>query len=79
MTRICDDGLHQFLFEHEGAELVNLKLLRGDSPDVSKEQICEQLQSALVQKAAGQAHTVKDFSDVAGGGSINLAELEKLL
>jgi hypothetical protein len=67
------------LFEHEGASLVNLKLLRGDSPDVSKEQICEQLHSALVQKAAGQAHTVSNFPDTKGGGSIILAELEKLL
>jgi hypothetical protein len=79
MDRNCDSALHDFLFKHKGTELVNLKLLRGDSPDVTKEQICEQLRSAFVQKAANQARTVSDFPSEGGAGSVDLAGLEKKL
>lgn len=77
MTRTCNEMLQEFLFENEGTDLVNLKLLRGDSPDVSKEDICDQMHSAFIQVAATQATTLKDFPDSDGGGSINLPEFEK--
>jgi hypothetical protein len=79
MKRICDIALHEFLYEHEGTELVNLKLLRGDSRDVLKEQICDQLKSAMIQKAANQANTLKDFPSSKGANSITLVELEEKL
>jgi hypothetical protein len=69
--------LHDFLFQNEGTELVNLKLLRGDSPDVSKEEICDQIHSAIIQVASGEAASMEDFPDIAGVGSINLLEFEK--
>lgn len=79
MTRTWNDMLHDFLFENEASELLNLKLLRGDSPDVTKEDICEQLHAAFVQRAANQAHTVTEFPELEGSGGINLSELENRL
>lgn len=79
MTRTWNDMLHDFLFDNEESKLLNLKLLRGDSPDVTKENICEQLHAAFVQRAANQAHTVTIFPEPEGSGGINLVSLENRL
>ena len=79
MTRTCNDMLRDFLFKNKGSELVNFRLFRGDSPDVTKEEICKQLHSAFVQRAAGQAHTTDIFPGASGAGNIKLDELEQRL
>ena len=77
--RTCNDMLRDFLFENEGSELVNLKLLRGDSPDVTKEDICKQLHGAFVQRVAGQARTTDMVPEASGAREIKLSELEQRL
>ena len=79
MTRTCNDMLRDFLFENEGSKLVNLKLLRGDSPDVTKEDICKQLHGAFVQRAAGQARTTEMFPEASDASKIKLDDLAQRL
>jgi hypothetical protein len=44
---------------------------------VSKEEICDQIHSAIIQVASGEAASMEDFPDIAVVGSINLLEFEK--
>lgn len=79
MTRTCNEMLQELLFNNDGTELINFKLQRGDSSDVSPEEICEQVHAAKIQVATGQAETFTDFPNVDKSGSINLLELESRL
>lgn len=47
--------LIQALFGNEDVTQRNIKFMRGDRPDVSEDDFCRQINSALVQKRSGLA------------------------
>ena len=70
------EALDTILFGDAERELVNLKLMRGDSPDFSERALCGEIHSALFQIKSGQSKSSKLFSDHVGDSQeFNLAEL----
>ena len=76
MTENRKDALLNLLFSDEGVELVNLKLLRGDAPDVSEDELCGEIHSAIIQTKTGLAETLADFPEDKTH-SVNLRDLEE--
>lgn len=76
MAGTCQAALEARLFNTEGISLVNFKLLRGDDPSVTKEEICEEVHSAITQKIAGMATSHTDFPEAGDFESIDLSRLK---
>lgn len=68
------DALGSFLFASDFA-LVNLKLMRGDSQDVTEHALRNEVQSALMQAKTGSVTSFKDFPDVGNEFHLNVDEL----
>jgi len=79
MTQTQGRALEKFLFGDENAKLVNFKLLRGDTPDISEDDICAQVESAIEQVASGKVAAVKDFPTSGDSMQFSVRELEKSL
>ena len=63
------EALHTLLFGDEQRELVNLKLMRGDSPDFSREELCRETHSALFQVQRERSVSSHRFSELVDEGS----------
>ncbi|MEO1987445.1 MAG: hypothetical protein ABGX47_12500 [Martelella sp.] len=74
MTSTGKDALWSFLFASEDCTLVNLKLMRGDSNDVSLSDLRDEVHSALLQARTG-AEAVEDFPEESEPLSIDVREL----
>gem|GEM_PF-2734550 len=68
------DPLAGLLFGRD-TELVNLKLCRGDSPDVSEAELRNETHFALTQVAFGRCDTHSDFPENKNAKRINVTEL----
>ena len=75
MTSTGKDALSNFLFASSDCSLVNLKLMRGDSQDITTQQLRDEVHSALMQVRTGTAQSFNDFPDVAEPLHINVEEL----
>ena len=73
------DPLWQFLFASDDCSLVNLKLFRGDSNDITAQDLNEQVHSALMQVKTGTAQALDDFPETAEGGQVNVRKLAESL
>ena len=76
MTGSCQAALENRLFATEGRILKNFKMLRGDAPSVSKEELCDEIHSGITQRLTGLAETHSDFPEDAGAESIDLQSLK---
>ena len=76
MAGTCQTALEQTLFGTDGRKLVNFKMLRGDSPLASKEELCEVIHSGLTQRLAGLAESHTSFPEESGAESIDLNRLK---
>lgn len=76
MTTTADplDGL---LFGHD-RKLINLKLLRGDDPQVSESELRAEAHSALLQALLGNCETFADFPEDRDARRINVGDLTKI-
>ena len=63
------DALRNLLFGDQEKALVNLKLMRGDSHDFSKEESCGEIRSALSQVQSGQSVSSSRFSELVDDSS----------
>ena len=72
----CQDALTEMLFGDEDRPLANLKLLRGDDPSVTKEQLCEEIQNGIAQQKAGEAETFTEFPEEGEPEKLNLEHIE---
>lgn len=68
------DPLAGLLFGHE-RKLLNFKLLRGDNPAVSEEQLRGEAHSALVQVVLGTSKSYTDFPEDRNAKRIDVASL----
>lgn len=75
MTSTGRDALGSLLFASGDCQLVNVKLMRGDSQDISIHDLREQVHSALMQVRTETAITCVDFPDAADHLHLNLEEL----
>ena len=62
------EALHSLLFEDQQKELVSLALTRGDSLDISEEELCGEIHSALFQVRNGRSVSSRRFSDLVDEG-----------
>jgi hypothetical protein len=76
MAGTCQAALEQTLFGDEGRRLINFKMLRGDSPSTSKEELCEVVHSGITQRLAGLAESHTEFPEGDGSESIDLNRLK---
>ncbi len=76
MTSIADP-LTGLLFG-QGRTLVNLKLLRGDDPQVSESELRAEAHSALVQALLGNCRTVSDFPEDKEAKKIDVRNLASI-
>jgi hypothetical protein len=67
-----DDGLDVFLFS-KGKTLVDLKCFRGDRPNISEQELRDQIHSAFMQKKMGRAKVSSD-APVASVSPINVRD-----
>lgn len=74
MTSTGKDALWSFLFASGDCQLVNLKLMRGDSPDVTTQRLREEVHSALLQSKTSTS-AVSDFPEMEEMGNIDVREL----
>ena len=76
MTTTADplDGL---LFGHE-RKLVNLKLLRGDDPQVSEFELRAEAHSALLQALLGNCDSFVDFPEDKNAKRIDVGDLTQI-
>lgn len=74
MTSTGKDALWSFLFASDDCQLVNLKLMRGDSPAVSIRQLRDEVHSALLQARTSTSASA-NFHEIDEMGSIDLREL----
>jgi len=58
-----NDSLTDLLFKQEGQTLVNLKLLRGDDPQVSESELRGEAHAALLQALFGNCESHRDFPE----------------
>ena len=63
------------LLGDEDTELVNFKLLRGDDPSVTVEELCEEVHLGITQVQTGTAETLKEFPEEGTPEEINLANI----
>lgn len=75
MTSTGKDALSNFLFAGGDCSLVNLKLMRGDSQDISTQELRNEVHSALMQVRTGTSAVHEEFPDVASPLHIDLEEL----
>ncbi|MBA5779121.1 hypothetical protein H2509_18490 [Stappia sp. F7233] len=75
MTSTRKDALWRFLFASDGCQLVNLKLMRGDSHDFTAQGLREQVHSALMQVKTGTSERFDSFPEASKGFNIDLREL----
>ncbi|WP_430250640.1 hypothetical protein [Neorhizobium sp. DAR64860/K0K1] len=61
MTSTGKDALWSFLFASGECQLVNLKLMRGDAPDVTTQRLREEVHSALLQSRTSTSATTHFF------------------
>lgn len=73
MTSTGKDALWSFLFASD-YKLVNLKLMRGDSHDVSLQQLRDEVHSALLQ-ARTSSVGLEDFPETAEMLNVDVREL----
>jgi len=73
------DALWSFLFASSDCQLVNLKLMCGDSHDVTMEELREQVHSALMQVKTGMSDQLVDFPEAANGCQVDLEGLAATL
>jgi hypothetical protein len=75
MTLTHQDALREFLFAGDDCHIVNLKLMRGDSQDVSVQELRDVVHSALMEIKTGVSETCGKFPEEAAGCSIDLEKL----
>jgi len=75
MTSTGKDALSNLLFAGSDCSLVNLKLMRGDSQDISTQRLRNEVHSALMQVRTGTAESHSDFPDVASPLHVSIEEL----
>lgn len=74
MTTAHTDPLADLLFGRD-AKLVNLKLCRGDAPDVTEADLRNEVHFALTQVSFGRCETHQDFPEDRNAKRVNLATL----
>lgn len=74
MTSTGKDALWSFLFASDACQLVNLKLMRGDAPDVTVQRLREEVHSALLQ-AKTSTMALSSFPESEDMGNIDMQEL----
>ncbi|MBX5190104.1 hypothetical protein HJB86_14435 [Rhizobium sp. NZLR3b] len=74
MTSTGRDALWSFLFASGDCQLVNLKLMRGDSPDVTTVRLREEVHSALLQSKTSTT-ALENFPETEEMGNIDVREL----
>jgi hypothetical protein len=77
MTITCADPLAGLLFGRE-AKLVNLKMCRGDSPQVSGTELRNETHFALTQVALGMCETHVDFPEDRTAKRVDLNQLRNI-
>ncbi|MBO6553554.1 MAG: hypothetical protein JJ926_11995 [Roseitalea sp.] len=75
MTTTHKDALREFLFASDGCRLVNLKLMRGDSQEVSVQELRDSVHSVLMEVKTGTSEVSSAFPEEAAGLSIDLEAL----
>lgn len=70
LSLLCDDSK---------VELLNIKFLRGDSPDLKAEELCEEVHSAILQIRAGAAETSERFEKDSELPKVDTQELASVL
>lgn len=75
MTSTGKDALSNLLFASSDCTLVNLKLMRGDSQDISTQELRNEVHSALMQVRTGTSTVHSDFPDVSSPLHVDLEEL----
>lgn len=68
------DPLAGLLFGSE-RKLLNLKLLRGDSPEVSEDELRDEAHAALLKVVLGTTRASKSFPEDATAKRVDLAQL----
>lgn len=74
MTTTHNDPLADLLFGRD-AKLVNLKLCRGDAPDVTEADLRTEVHFGLTQVAFGRCKTFQDFPEDRNAKRVNLATM----
>ena len=63
------------LFGDEGTRLVNFKLLRGDDPAVTKEELCDEIHLGITQVQIGAADTHTEFPEEGTPETVDLTKI----
>jgi hypothetical protein len=79
MASTGKDALWSSLFASSDCQLANLKLMRGDSQDITTQELREEVHSALMQVKTGTSDAFADFPEETPGFRINLAHLAATL
>ena len=62
-------------FGDEEAKLANFKLLRGDDPSVTKEELCEDIHLGITQMQTGTAETHREFPEEGAPEMVDLKNI----